>query len=243
MSSKLPALSPSLALPQPPKVKNPGSGELVDGTSSFAAGLPHFSTGWARNWGRDTFISMHGLLLLTERFQEARSVLLPPVFLTGQQQSFLMWASCVGSFDTMEFSNRYIILAYAACLRHGLIPNLLSEGTGARYNARDAVWWWLYSIQQFVKLAPKGEEVLNDVVSRLYVNDDSPPGKPGEHVWPIQSIVYGVSSLISCRINRYVKWCRKRSQSIFKELTFGNVMRDGIWTEKCVPKDSTMGSG
>ena len=66
-SASLPALSPKLH-------HGPSSGAHMPTLMSLAAGLPHFSSGFMRCWGRDTFIALRGLLLVTGRYQDARYV-------------------------------------------------------------------------------------------------------------------------------------------------------------------------
>lgn len=136
-SADLPKLSPNTSSPKPP-----------ERCSTLSAGLPHFSTGYMRCWGRDTFIALRGLLLLTGRYDEAR----------------------------------YIILSFGSCLRHGLIPNLLDNGTKPRFNCRDAVWWWMYSIRQYVNEAPNGKKLLSEPVSRIFPTDDSSAQAAGKCV-------------------------------------------------------------
>lgn len=133
-SAPLPPLSSQLV---PPPRTTLRTGTVNGGGATLAAGLPHFSTGYMRSWGRDTFISMRGLLLTTGQFLAARD----------------------------------IILGYASCLRHGLIPNLLDGGQNARFNCRDAVWWWIRAILDYIEVKEQGQKILLDPVHRLFPSD------------------------------------------------------------------------
>ncbi|KAG2220263.1 hypothetical protein INT45_009878, partial [Circinella minor] len=104
---------------------------------SLAAGLPHFSHGFMRTWGRDVFLSLRGLLLVTGQYEAAK----------------------------------HHILAFAATLNHGLLPNLLDAGRSPRYNARDAVWFFMQSVQDYYFMAPDGASILKERVKRRFPKD------------------------------------------------------------------------
>lgn len=129
---------------------------------SMAAGLPHFSTGWARCWGRDVFISLRGLLLTT------------------------------GRFDVAEDH----ILAFAKTLKHGLIPNLLDSGNNPRYNARDAAWFFIQAVQDYIDIVPNGESILQKKVTRRFpLNDTYVPvedPRAFQHTSTVEEIIYEI---------------------------------------------------
>jgi glycogen debranching enzyme len=64
------------------------------------------------------------------------------------------------------------ILAFGSVLKHGMIPNLLSSGDAPRYNARDAIWFYLQFIQDYTKYAPEGIEILQTKVRRRFLPYD-----------------------------------------------------------------------
>ena len=104
----------------------------------LAAGLPHFSSSWARCWGRDVFISLRGLYLGTGRYQDAKEH----------------------------------IKAFASVLKHGMIPNLLSDGKNPRYNSRDSIWFFLQNIQDYTEMVPDGLNLLQEKVKRRFLPYD-----------------------------------------------------------------------
>ena len=45
---------------------------------------------------------------------------------------------------------REILFQFAACMRHGLIPNLLDGGNNSRFNNRDACWWFIKALSDYI---------------------------------------------------------------------------------------------
>ena len=67
---------------------------------------------------------------------------------------------------------RQHIMAFASVLKHGMIPNLLSDGKAPRYNSRDSIWFFLQNIQDYTNMVPNGGEILKEKVARRFLPYD-----------------------------------------------------------------------
>ena len=64
------------------------------------------------------------------------------------------------------------IMAFASVLKHGMIPNLLSDGKAPRYNSRDSIWFFLQNIQDYTNMVPNGGDILREKVARRFLPYD-----------------------------------------------------------------------
>ena len=60
-----------------------------------------------------------------------------------------------------------ILINFASVMRHGLIPNLLDSGINSRYNARDATWFFMKSVVDYVEMS-KDFQVLNFPINMVF---------------------------------------------------------------------------
>lgn len=106
-----------------------------------------------------------------------------PSLAAGLPHFAVEWARCWGRDVFISLRGLYLctgryvearehIMAFASVMKHGLIPNLLSSGKLPRYNARDAVWFFLQSVQDYVRIVPDGGHLLEEKVKRRFLPYD-----------------------------------------------------------------------
>ncbi|CAG8950388.1 hypothetical protein HYFRA_00006881 [Hymenoscyphus fraxineus] len=106
-----------------------------------------------------------------------------PSLAAGLPHFSVEWARCWGRDVFISARGLYLgtgryaecrehILAFASVLKHGMVPNLLSSGNNPRYNARDAIWFMLQTIQDYTKIVPNGIELLKEVIPRRFLPYD-----------------------------------------------------------------------
>lgn len=72
---------------------------------------------------------------------------------------------------------RNILLMFAAVTRHGLIPNLHDKGNNTRFNARDATWFFMEALQEYVKHdTGNGSSIFQEKVELQFLDNNQ-----GEH--------------------------------------------------------------
>jgi glycogen debranching enzyme len=93
------------------------------------------------------------------------------------------------------------LVGFAACLRHGLIPNLHDGGMNPRYNARDTTWWFLQALQHYALLSGDGMFAIR--VPRLFRSDDQKSERR-----PIVTMADIVQEMMTRRANgiHFVEW-------------------------------------
>ena len=106
-----------------------------------------------------------------------------PSLAAGLPHFAVEWARCWGRdvfisarglfLGTGRYADcREHIIAFASVLKHGMVPNLLSSGSNPRYNARDAIWFMLQTIQDYTKIVPGGLAILKEEIPRRFLPYD-----------------------------------------------------------------------
>ncbi|SPN96615.1 probable 4-alpha-glucanotransferase / amylo-1,6-glucosidase (glycogen-debranching enzyme) [Cephalotrichum gorgonifer] len=108
---------------------------------------------------------------------------LVPSLAAGLPHFAVEWARCWGRDVFISLRGLFLctgryaearehIMAFASVMKHGLIPNLLGSGKLPRYNARDAVWFFLQNVQDYVRIVPDGIRLLEEKVERRFLPYD-----------------------------------------------------------------------
>lgn len=61
---------------------------------------------------------------------------------------------------------------FASTLRHGILPNLFDKTYNPRYNCRDACWWFIKSVKDYMEFTNNEDNILKENVEMRFVDDN-----------------------------------------------------------------------
>ena len=132
----------------------------------LAAGLPHFSSDWARCWGRDVFISIRGLYLGTGRYADAKEhiVAFASVLKHGMIPNLLSGGKSprYNSRDSIWFFLQ-TIQDYTKMVPNGM--QLLQEKVSRRFLPYDDTWFEYDDPRAYSKESTI-EEIIQEALQR-----------------------------------------------------------------------------
>jgi glycogen debranching enzyme len=124
---------------------------------SASAGLPHFSSDWARCWGRDIMISLRGLMIATGRWEDAKE----HIFAFASVLNHGTVPNLLGSGKSPRYNSRDSVWFFLQCIQDytKLAPDglaILKEKVRRRFLPYDEAWFEYtdpkaYSVQSTVE--------------------------------------------------------------------------------------------
>ena len=133
---------------------------------SLAAGLPHFSTSWARCWGRDVFISLRGLYLGTGRYEDAREHILA----FGSVLKHGMIPNLLGSGKGPRYNSRDSVWFFLQNIQDytKMVPNgisIMKEAVARRFLPYDDTYFDFDDPRAYSKKSTI-EEIIQEAMQR-----------------------------------------------------------------------------
>lgn len=132
----------------------------------LAAGLPHFSTDWARCWGRDVFISLRGLFIGTGRHTDAREHIL--AFASVLKHGMIPNLLSAGKLP--RYNSRDSIWFYLQSIQDytKIIPDgmaIMQESVARRFLPYDDTWF-AYNDPRAYSRSSTIEDIVQEAVQR-----------------------------------------------------------------------------
>ena len=61
---------------------------------------------------------------------------------------------------------------FGSALRHGILPNLFDKLCKPRYNCRDACWWYIKAVKDYMEFTNNEDNILNETIEMKFVDDN-----------------------------------------------------------------------